>query len=233
MVAAAGSQYVIWGWDALFAQGKLLGVMKVVVSLFLSPILGLWGGFLIHRPGRRLLTGAKPTVKVTLRRLQFFTAAGLVFSHGANDAQKSMGMLTMVLLLCGFIPKFAVPFWVILACAIAITLGILSGGWWVVRTLGVAIYRVRPLHAFDSQMTSALLIFSASYLGAPVSVTHVVSTSIMGTGHSERSRTVRWKKAKEVGKTWLYTIPASALTSIVVLAVAKIIVGRTTKGDEP
>ena len=148
VVAAVGSQYVIWGWDPLMQQGKLLGVMKVLVSLFVSPLLGFWVGFAIHRIGRRMLAGARPTANTTLRRLQFVTAAGLAFSHGANDAQKSMGMLTLVLLLGGFIPKFEVPFWVMLACAIAITLGILSGGWRIVRTLGFAIYRVRPLHAF-------------------------------------------------------------------------------------
>ncbi|MBN8455270.1 inorganic phosphate transporter [Accumulibacter sp.] len=179
VVAAAGSQFVIWGWTPLMQEGKLLGVMKVLVSLFASPLLGFWVGFLIHRLGRRLLAGAKPTANSVLRRMQFVTAAGLAFSHGANDAQKSMGMLTLVLVLGGFIPKFDVPFWVMLACATAITLGILSGGWRIVRTLGFAIYRVRPLHAFDSQLTSALLIFSASYAGAPVSTTHVVATSII------------------------------------------------------
>ncbi len=225
VVAAAGSQYVIWGWTPLMQDGKLVGVMKVIVSLFVSPLLGFWVGFLIHRIGRRVLSNAKPTANNTLRKLQFVTAAGLAFSHGANDAQKSMGMLTLALVLGGFIPKFEVPFWVMLACAMAITLGILSGGWRIVRTLGFAIYRVRPLHAFDSQATSAILILSASYLGAPVSTTHVVATSIMGIGYSERPRAVRWKKAKEIGKTWLYTIPASALTSIVLYAVAKIIVG--------
>ena len=225
VVAAVGSQYVIWGWDPLMQQGKLLGVMKVLVSLFVSPLLGFWVGFAIHRIGRRMLAGARPTANTTLRRLQFVTAAGLAFSHGANDAQKSMGMLTLVLLLGGFIPKFEVPFWVMLACAIAITLGILSGGWRIVRTLGFAIYRVRPLHAFDSQLTSAILILSASYLGAPVSTTHVVATSIMGIGYSERPRAVRWKKAKDIGKTWLYTIPASAITAIVIYAIAKVVIG--------
>lgn len=89
VVAAVGSQYVIWGWDPLMQQGKLLGVMKVLVSLFVSPLLGFWVGFAIHRIGRRMLAGARPTANTTLRRLQFVTAAGLAFSHGANDAQKT------------------------------------------------------------------------------------------------------------------------------------------------
>jgi PiT family inorganic phosphate transporter len=145
--------------------GKLTGVMKVLLALFVSPLLGFWVGFWIHPPRASLLAGAKPTANATLRKLQFVTAAGLAFSHGANDAQKSMGMLTLVLMLGGFIPSFEVPFWVVLSCATAITLGIMSGGWRIVRTLGFAIYRVRPLHAFDSQLTSALLIFPPRWSG--------------------------------------------------------------------
>ena len=225
VVAAVGSEYVIWGWSPLMQDGKLIGVMKVLVSLFLSPLLGFWVGFLVFRIGRKLMAGARPTANTTLRKWQFVTAAALAFSHGANDAQKSMGMLTLALLLGGFIPTFEVPFWVMLACAIAITLGILSGGWRIVRTLGFAIYRVRPIHALSSQLTSALVILTASAIGAPVSTTHVVGTSIMGIGSSERPKAVRWKKAKDIAKTWLYTIPASAITAIVIYAIARVIVG--------
>ena len=148
-----------------------------------------------------LLRAARPSANRYLRLAQFGTAAGLAFSHGANDAQKSMGILTLILLLGGFIQSFVVPFWVTLACSIAITLGILSGGWRIVRTLGFGIYRVRPVHALDSQLTSALVILAASLLGAPVSTTHVVATSIMGIGASERPRAVRWAKAKEIATT--------------------------------
>ncbi|RDE52271.1 MAG: anion permease [Candidatus Accumulibacter meliphilus] len=228
VVAAVGSEHVVWGFRELMTTGKMTGVTKVLLALFVSPLLGFWVGFWIHRLGRRLLAGAKPTANATLRKLQFVTAAGLAFSHGANDAQKSMGMLTLVLMLGGFIPSFEVPFWVVLSCAAAITLGIMSGGWRIVRTLGFAIYRVRPLHAFDSQLTSALLIFSASMVGAPVSTTHVVATSIMGIGYSERPRAVRWKKAKDIAKTWVITIPAAAITAIVIYAITRIMLGQTT-----
>jgi phosphate/sulfate permease len=120
-------------------------------------------------------------------------------------------LIDLVLLLGGFIPTFEVPFWVVLSCAIAMTLGVLSGGWRIVRTLGFAIYRVRPVHALGSQLTSALVIFSASAFGAPVSTTHVVATSIMGIGASERPRAVRWAKARDIATTWVITIPVSAL----------------------
>ncbi len=125
-----------------------------------------------------------------------------------------MGILTLVLVLGGFIPTFEVPFWVMLACSMTITLGILSGGWQIVRTLGFSIYKIRPLHALDSQMTAAGVIFGSSLFGAPVSTTHVVASSIMGIGASERPKAVRWGKAREIVTTWLITIPGAALMSI-------------------
>jgi len=160
------------------------------------------------------LRGAHPSINRDLRHLQFVTSAGLAFSHGANDGQKSMGILTLVLLLGGFIPTFHVPLWVIVTCSLTITLGILSGGWQIVRTLGFAIYKIRPLHALDSQMTAAGVIFSSSLFGAPVSTTHVVASSIMGIGASERPKAVRWNKALEIVTTWLITMPGAAAMSI-------------------
>ena len=213
VVVAVGPDHVVWGFAEL-AQGRVTGVVKVLLALVLSPLIGFWLGFLLHRVMMGLLRRAAPAMNRHLRNAQFLTAAGLGFSHGANDAQKSMGILTLVLLLGGFIDSFVVPLWVMLACAIALTLGILSGGWRIVRTLGFAIYKVRPLHALDSQLTSASIIFAASALGAPVSTTHVVATSIMGIGASERPKSVRWAKAKEIATTWVITIPGAALVSI-------------------
>ncbi|MEW6164035.1 MAG: inorganic phosphate transporter [Pseudomonadota bacterium] len=213
VVVSVGADHVVWGFRELFA-GHVTGIVKVLAALVLSPLLGFWIGFLLHRLVLGLLRGARPIINRNLRNAQFVTAAGLAFSHGANDAQKSMGILTLVLLLGGFIDKFEVPFWVILACAISMTLGILSGGWRIVRTLGFAIYKVRPVHALDSQLTSAAIIFAASAVGAPVSTTHVVATSIMGIGASERPKAVRWAKAREIAMTWVITIPGAATVSV-------------------
>ncbi|HEX2706312.1 MAG TPA: inorganic phosphate transporter [Candidatus Lustribacter sp.] len=221
VVVAAGFDYVLWGFAEL-AKGHVTGVTKVLLGLILSPLIGFWLGFLIHRLMSALLQRAKPVANTYLRRVQWVTSAGLAFSHGANDAQKSMGIITMILVLSGSLPGFAVPFWVILSCAAAITLGILSGGWRIVRTVGFGIYKVRPLHAFDAQLTSAAVIFAASTLGAPVSTTHVVSSSIMGIGSSERPRSVRWAKAQEIVTTWLVTIPGSAAVAIVVYLVTSL-----------
>ena len=130
-----------------------------------------------------------------------------------------MGIITLVLLNGGFISEFRVPFWVILTCATAITLGIVSGGWRIVRTVGFGIFKVRPIHAFDAQLTSAAVIFGASLVGAPVSTTHVVSSSLMGIGASERPKAVRWAKAQEIVSTWIITIPGAATVSVLVYMV--------------
>lgn len=213
VIVAAGADHVVWGLQEL-GQGRLTGVTKVLLALIISPIIGFWVGFVIHRWMGLLLRGARPSVNRYLRGTQFFTAAGLAFAHGANDAQKSMGVITMVLLLGGFIPRFDVPFWVVLTCATAITLGIMSGGWRIVRTVGFGIYKVRPLHAVDAQLTSGAVIFGAAVVGAPVSTTHVVSSSIMGIGASERPKAVRWAKARDIVTTWVITIPGAATASI-------------------
>ncbi|MDP2143256.1 MAG: inorganic phosphate transporter [Gallionella sp.] len=221
VVVAAGSNHVSWGFAELM-HGELTGVAKVLVALILSPIIGFWVGYLLHKIMMAMLRGAHPSINRDLRHLQFVTSAGLAFSHGANDAQKSMGILTLVLVLGGFIPTFDVPFWVMLACSMTITLGILSGGWQIVRTLGFSIYKIRPLHALDSQMTAAGVIFASSLAGAPVSTTHVVASSIMGIGASERPKAVRWGKAREIVTTWVITIPGAALMSIGCYLVAQV-----------
>jgi len=224
VVVAVGADHVVWGFGEL-RHGHVTGVTKVLLALVLSPLIGFWAGFLFQKLMARLLAGARPIINRNLRQAQFLTAAGLAFSHGANDAQKSMGILTLVLLLGGFIHDFVVPFWVVLACAIAMTLGILSGGWRIVRTLGFAIYKVRPLHALDSQLTSAGIIFGASMFGAPVSTTHVVATSIMGIGAAERPKAVRWAKAGEIATTWVITIPGAAFVSVLCYLLATAVRG--------
>ena len=215
VVFASGAEHVVWGFTQLL-HGELTGVTKVILALILSPLIGFWVGFGLHRLMGRVLQGARPSMNRNLKQVQWLTAAGLSFSHGANDAQKSMGIITMVLLLSGYIDEFQVPLWVIISCASMITIGTMMGGWRIVRTVGFGIYKVRPLHAVDAQLTSALVIFGASAIGAPVSTTHVVSSSIMGIGSSERPKAVRWGKAQEIISTWLITIPGAALAAAVV-----------------
>jgi PiT family inorganic phosphate transporter len=226
VLIGVGADHVIWGLHEL-SQGHLTGVTKVLLALVMSPIIGFWIGFAVHRVMFFLMRGAKPSVNRFFRHIQIFSCAGLAFSHGANDAQKSMGIITLVLLSGGFLSEFEVPFWAIIACALAITLGILSGGWRIVRTVGFGIFKVRPIHAFDAQLTSAAVIFGASMVGAPVSTTHVVSSSLMGIGASERPKAVRWAKAKEIVSTWLITIPGAGTVSALTYLVADLLLDLT------
>ena len=213
VLVSAGGEHVLWGFTELI-EGRLVGVTKVLLALLLSPLAGFWVGFLIHRVALLILRSARPKVNQRLRQFQWLSTAGLAFAHGANDAQKSMGVLTLILLLGGYLNAFEVPFWVILICATAITLGTVLGGWRIVRTLAFAIYRIRPLHGLNSQFTSGSVVFLASLIGAPVSTTHVVSSSIMGIGASERPKAVRWSKAREIATTWIVTIPGAALCAM-------------------
>lgn len=210
VLVSAGPDKVVWGLAQL-RHGEFSGVTKVLLALFLSPIAGFVMGFILHRIMSFLLRAAHPSINRHLRHAQWLTAGILAFSHGTNDAQKGMGIITLVLLLSGLIPEFIVPTWVILASASSITLGTLLGGWRIVRTVGYGIYKLRPLHGLDAQLTSSAVIFGASLVGGPVSTTHVVSSSIMGLGASERPRAVHWMKARDIALTWFVTLPGAAL----------------------
>lgn len=205
-----GIDHVVWGFDALLT-GRLVGVAKITAALLLSPLLGFGIGFCLQRLMLCALARATPQANRHLRRGQWVTAAALAFSHGTNDAQKGMGILTLVLITGGVLPGFVVPLWVVVVCASAITAGTLAGGWRIVRTLGFGIYRIRPLHGFDSQLASAGIVLAAGLFGGPVSTTHVVSSSIMGIGAAERPRSVRWGKAREIATTWVVTLPGAAV----------------------
>ena len=210
VLVSTGPDNVVWGMAQL-AEGQLTGVTKVLLSLLLSPLAGFAIGFVLHRLMKFLLRAAHPSVDRKLRHGQWVTAAVLAFSHGTNDAQKGMGIITLVLVLGAILPTFTVPTWVILTSATSITLGTMLGGWRIVRTVGYGIYKLRPLHGLDAQLASSAVIFGASLVGGPVSTTHVVSSSIMGLGASERPRAVHWMKAREIALTWVVTLPGAAL----------------------
>lgn len=199
----------------VFAAGpggiNLQGVAKVLLGLFLSPLTGFIIGFMMLRAIYFLVQSASPRINEFFKRAQFFTAVGLALSHGTNDAQKTMGMITLSLLIGGVLTEFTVPFWVITASAGVIALGAAIGGWRLIRTLGGKFYKIRPVHSFATQMTSACVIFAASFGGAPVSTTQVVSSAIVGVGSSERLSKVRWGVVSDVLATWLITIPVSGL----------------------
>jgi PiT family inorganic phosphate transporter len=147
------------------------------------------------------------------RRLQVLSAAYMAFSHGSNDAQKTMGVMTFALVTAGVLDEFKVPLWVIILAASAISLGTAAGGWRIIRTMGTRVVKLDPVHGFAAETTAATIIFGASQLGMPVSTTHVISSAIMGTGASDRFNAVRWGVARNIGVAWVLTIPASAIVA--------------------
>ncbi len=196
-----------------FGAINLAGLEKVLIALFVSPIIGLVVGYLITKLIFFLARGASPKINSFFRRSQIVTAIALAFSHGTNDAQKTMGVITLGLVITGFLPTFEVPIWVVAVSAGAIALGTALGGWRLIKTLGAKFYKIRPLHGFGSQVTSAFVILGASLIGGPVSTTQVVSSSIIGVGSAERLSKVRWGVAGEIAVAWVITIPATALVA--------------------
>lgn len=198
--------------DAGLRPVKWAGLLeKVVIPLFASPLAGFAMGFGIMVLLTYLFGNFHPgKVNGIFRRLQILSAAAMAFSHGQNDAQKSMGIITMALFSMKMIDKAEVPLWVKLACAIAMALGTSAGGWRIIKTMGHKIIRLEPVHGFAAESSAATVIFSASLLGMPVSTTHVIAGSIFGVGSSRRFSAVRWGVAQSMVVAWFITIPASA-----------------------
>ncbi len=190
------------------------GVMKVGAALVLSPLAGFVVAFLVMRLALWLLRGATPRANLFLSRSQIATSAAVAVANGANDAQKTVGVIAMGLLLLGFTATFTVPWWSIALSATSLALGTAAGGGRVSRTLGSRFYRVRPIHGFASQASSAIVMLAASIAGGPVSSTQVVSLSIVGAGAAERRSKVRWALLGEIAVAWLLTVPASALLAM-------------------
>jgi PiT family inorganic phosphate transporter len=193
---------------------RLAGLEKVLIALFLSPVLGLAFGYLVLKTIYFLARGASPKINTFFKRSQVVTALILALSHGTNDAQKTMGIIAMAMVTTGFASEFHVPWWVIALSAGAISLGTALGGWRLIETLGGKFYKIRPVHAFGSQVTSAGIILGAALLGGPVSTTQVVSSAIMGAGSADRVSKVRWTVARDIGVAWLLTIPVSAMMAV-------------------
>jgi len=213
-VAEAGAGAVRWvgmnGW-------RPAGVVAVLASLAISPLVGLAVGWGLTRAGRRVLGRATREVVGPIRAGQWLATAGLSFAHGANDAQHAMGMITLVLVARGDLAFFDVPLWVKLVGAGALTVGTVSGGWNIVRTVGEGIYRLRTLDGLVSEAGSAAVIYGAAIVGGPVSTTHVVASSIVGVGAAQRSAHVKWPVVGEILGAWVVTLPASAVIGFAAL----------------
>jgi PiT family inorganic phosphate transporter len=191
-----------------------LGIAKIVVALLLSPLVAFAAALAVMGAARWLLRAATPKANVLLSRAQIVTAAALALGNGANDAQKTVGIIALGLLVLGYTPAFTVPWWSIALSASALSLGTALGGGRIVRTLGSRFYHIRPIHGFAAQLSSAIVILGASLAGGPVSSTQVVSMTIVGAGAAERKSMVRWAILGELLIAWVLTVPASAMLAM-------------------
>ena len=188
------------------------GIGKIILSLILSPLVGIVSGYIIMFFLFRFFGQLRPTsINGKFKKMQILSAAAMAFSHGSNDAQKSMGIITLALLSGGYIDVFEVPNYVKLLAATAMACGTAAGGWRIIKTIGGKIFKLQPISGFAADLNSSIIIFGATLLHLPVSTTHVVSGSIMGVGAAKRVNAVRWGVAQQMVIAWILTIPCTAV----------------------
>lgn len=205
-LATAGPSVLLWeGWS------------KVFIGLLFSTFLGFFCGLAIMLVLYRIFYRSRlGTIRIVFGRLQVLSATFMAFSHGSNDGQKFIGVFTLALVLGGILPEFSVPFWVILLCAGTMGIGTAVGGWKIIRTMGIRLTKLEPIHGFSAETSAALVIEGASRLGIPLSTTHTIGTSIMGVGSIERFSAVRWGVAGEIVMAWVLTFPVCGLIAYMV-----------------
>src|SRR5690625_2474535 len=205
--AITGAVLVSAGINAVHFQGFI----SILEGLFFSPVIAFVVGYIIFALIKMIFRNANlPKTNKRFRLVQMVTAAVQSYAHGTNDAQKSMGIITMALIVGGMHETTEVPFWVQLACATAMALGTSIGGWRIIKTVGGKIMKIRPVNGVAADMTGASVILGATLFHLPVSTTHVISSAILGVGSSERIKGVNWGVAKRMVITWVITLPISA-----------------------
>jgi inorganic phosphate transporter, PiT family len=216
-LAEAGLGAVQWGG---MDGWKPVGVFGVLIVLAVSPLIGLAAGFAFARLDAHLLRRASRRVKRPIRRAEWAMSAALSFGHGANDGQKAMGVIAALLLASGHLDSLTVPLWVKLACGASLTIGTAMGGWRIIRTIGRRIFHLAPIDGFASQSASVAVIFPSTFLGAPISTTQVVASSVVGIGGGRRRwHHVRWTVVRSIALAWLLTLPSSALLGAAMLVI--------------
>ena len=205
--AVIGAAIAARGVSVLNSQGLL----KILSWLILSPIIGfIAGAFLMIVVMNIFAQHAPSRLNKHFKVLQVISASFMAFTHGSNDAQKSMGIITMALVVGGFLPSVTVPLWVKLSCASAMALGTAGGGWRIIKTIGKKVIGLQPVHGFASETAASLVVLTATLFHAPVSTTHVVSSAIMGVGSAKRLTDVRWGIVRQIVTAWVMTLPISA-----------------------
>ena len=214
-VFAGGTGSVLWGWEEFTGPGHhLAGLAKVLVFLIVSILIGFGLGYLVQKLSSLVLRNATKKVNNPIRRAQLLTAAVVAFGHGANDTQKQMGIIFLALVGGGYATASeGIPLWVRLAAGAMMAFGTLGGGWSIMKVLGRGIFRLEPIHSLDSQIASSSSLVASTLVGAPVSSTQVVASSIMGVGAAENARMVQWSVGKEMLVAFLVTIPAAMALS--------------------
>ena len=192
------------------------GLLNIILPLLLAPVVAFILSLLLMKFFYVIFYYSTPKINVLLQHSQIVTMVLLALANSSNDAQKSMGAIALGLVLAGRMPSFAVPSWVLISCTVALALGGSIGDWRQIRNLGGRIYRIRPMNALDSQVTSIALISVASILGIPVSTPHIISSAIVGSGAAERINKIRWRVVSEMVTSWLVTIPATGIFSCLI-----------------
>ena len=219
---SSGYKHILWGWNELIGgQYQLTGIVKVVAGLIISPMLGFIIAFILQKVTKLLLRNAKYTLNNTLNKLQLGIAAALAYSHGANDTQKIIGIITLALMAGNGIAT--TPLWVRIAGGLVMFIGTMLGGWTIMKTIGRGIFKIRVIHSVNSQLASSGSLLLATFIGAPVSTTHVVVGSVMGVGAADEYRMVHWGVAKEIILAWFITIPLSAVVSAIIYSLSNFI----------
>ncbi|MBI4907085.1 MAG: inorganic phosphate transporter [Acidobacteria bacterium] len=219
----AGAAIAAAGFKAIV----LSGWTKTIIFIVIAPFLGMAVAYVLMIAIHWLFRDSTPKqMDVYFRRLQLASAAIFSYSHGANDAQKTMGIITGVLVTSGYLKSFEVPIWVILSAHAAIALGTMCGGWRIIRTMGTRLTRLKPRGGFCAETAAATSILFSTYLHMPVSTTHVISGAIAGVGSIQRAKAVRWRIATSILWAWIMTIPASAAVGWVTLHIVHFLAGK-------
>ena len=213
---------ILEGWGNIFNAIKIEGWITTMKFIVLAPLLGMVLGYLLMAAVYWMFRKSTPKkMDLWFRKLQLLSSALFSFAHGSNDAQKTIGIITMVLVSAGYLETFRVQTWVILAAFVAISAGTMTGGWRIVHTMGARLTRLKPLGGFCAETAGALAILFPTYLKIPVSTTHVITGAIAGVGSINRPKSVRWGLARRILWAWILTLPASAAVSGIAYVIVK------------
>ncbi len=225
-IAAAGTGSIYWGLDELVNPPyEVTGLVKILLFFVVSIVIGFVGSYLMRKSTRVFLRNAQKTINRPIVFLNWCAAAAMAFFNGANDSQKQLGIIALALFTAGLSTAAEVPFWARVACAILIAIGTLSGGWRIMHTLGRRIFKIEPIHSFDSQVFSSSSIALSTLAGAPVSSTQIITMSVVGVGAAENPRKVKWSVGTHILVAMIGTMPVTIVISALLYSVVSLLAG--------